>query len=83
MEPPKEARLGPPWSRAKTRRDVVVAQQGQVFQLTPSGAHSAPWAYRYRIGGRGSRRVQRGGFASEQAAAEALERALDQLRREQ
>ena len=35
------------------------------------------WAYRYRVGGRGSRRVQRGGFPSEQAAAEALERALD------
>jgi hypothetical protein len=27
--------------------------------------------------------VQRGGFASEQAAAEALERTLEQLRREQ
>jgi integrase len=41
------------------------------------------WAYRYRVGGRGSRRVQRGGFASEQAAAEALEKVLEQLRREQ
>jgi hypothetical protein len=29
------------------------------------------------------RRVQRGGFASEQAAAEALERVLEQRRREQ
>jgi integrase len=41
------------------------------------------WAYRYRVGGRGSRRVQRGGFASEQATTEVLERALEQLRREQ
>jgi hypothetical protein len=35
------------------------------------------WAYRYRAGGRGSRQVQRGGFGSEQAAAEGLERALE------
>ena len=39
------------------------------------------WAYRYRIGGRGSWRVQRGGFASEQDAGEVLERALERLRR--
>src|SRR5438094_2956772 len=32
------------------------------------------WAYRYRVGDRGSRRVQRGGFASEVDAGEALER---------
>jgi hypothetical protein len=41
----------------------------------------ALWAYRYRVGGRGSRRVQRGGFASERDAREALERALETLRR--
>jgi hypothetical protein len=41
------------------------------------------WAYRYRAGGRGSRRAQRGGFESEQVAVEALERALERLRREQ
>ena len=35
------------------------------------------------VGGRGSKRVQRGGFESEQAATEALERVLEQLRREQ
>jgi hypothetical protein len=40
------------------------------------------WAYRYRVGGRGSRRIQRGGFATEQAAVEALDRALERLRRE-
>jgi integrase len=82
MEPPKEALLGPPWSRAKTRRDVVVAQQGQVFPLKSRGTETR-WAYRYRVGGRGSRRVQRGGFQSERAAVEALERALERLRREQ
>jgi hypothetical protein len=37
----------------------------------------------HRVGGRGSKRVQRGGFASERDAAEALERELERLRREQ
>jgi integrase len=60
-----------------------MAQQGQVFPLAEQGRDGTRWAYRYRVGGRGSRRVQRGGFASEQAAVEALERALEQLRREQ
>jgi len=41
----------------------------------------ALWAYRYRTGGRGSGRVQRGGFTSEVDAGEALERALERLRR--
>lgn len=59
-----------------------MSQPGQVFPLKAGGAGSG-WAYRYRLGGRGSRRVQRGGFASEQAAADALEHALEQLRREQ
>jgi hypothetical protein len=39
------------------------------------------WGYRYRSGGRASRRVQRGGFGSEQDARESLERALEQVRR--
>jgi hypothetical protein len=39
-------------------------------------------AYRYRTGGRDSRRLQRGGFASEQDARDALERELERLRRE-
>lgn len=60
-----------------------MAQQGQVFPLAAQGGGGTRWAYRYRVGGRGSRRVQRGGFASEQAAAEALERVLERLRREQ
>jgi hypothetical protein len=61
-----------------------MTQQGQVFPLTGQSRDGMRrWAYRYRVGGRGSRRVQRGGFASEQASAEALDRVLEQLRPEQ
>src|SRR6476620_11594137 len=59
-------------------------QQGQVLRLTTTSAEGEPlWAYRYRVGGRGSRRVQRGGFASEQDAFRALERELERLRRQE
>jgi len=54
-------------------------QQGQVFRLSGGGDKKGVWAFRYRVGGRGSRRVQRGGFASERDASEALERALEVL----
>lgn len=50
-----------------------MAQQGQVFLLAGRGTDGTRWAYRYRVGGRGSKRVQRGGFESQQAAAEVLE----------
>src|SRR5437016_3548035 len=56
-------------------------QQGQVFKLRGGDGRDV-WAFRYRVGGRGSRRVQRGGFASERDASEALERALEHVRRE-
>jgi len=60
-----------------------MVQQGQVFQLTRCGPGGERlWAYRYRTGGRESERVQRGGFASEQDARDALERELERLRRE-
>src|ERR671911_1074598 len=60
-----------------------MVQQGQVFQLTRCGRGGERlWAYRYRTGGRDSQRVQRGGFASEQDARDALERELERLRRE-
>src|SRR5205809_3591257 len=60
-----------------------MVQQGQTFELTRRGPDGQPlWAYRYRTGGRDAKRVQRGGFASEQDAREALERELEQLRRE-
>ncbi len=48
----------------------------------PNETPGRQWAYRYRSGGRGSRRVQRGGFASEQDARDALERELKRVRRE-
>ena len=59
-----------------------MTQQGQVFAMKSNGPSGAPlWGYRYRAGGRGSRRVQRGGFVSERDAAESLDRALDRVRR--
>jgi hypothetical protein len=61
-----------------------MSQQGQLIRLKRTGRDGEPlWAYRYRAGGRDSKRVQRGGFASEHDAAEALERELERLRREQ
>jgi integrase len=60
-----------------------MSQQGQLIQLKRTRRKGEPlWAYRYRTGGRDSKRVQRGGFASERDAAEALERELERLRRE-
>ena len=62
---------------------VDVFQHCQVVRLTSMGLEGTPlWAYRYRIGGRDGKRVQRGGFASEGDARAALERALERLRRE-
>ena len=59
-------------------------QQGQILRLKASDGDGRPlWAYRYRDGGRGSKRVQRGGFASEQDAREALQHPLETLRRAQ
>jgi integrase len=60
----------------------MMLQQGQVFKLRTDTDAKSLWAYRYRVGGRGSRRVQRGGFVSERDASEALERALERVRRE-
>jgi integrase len=58
-------------------------QQGQVFALATCDRDGRRlWAYRYRTGGRDARRVQCGGFRSEADARAALERALEQLRRE-
>jgi hypothetical protein len=54
-------------------------QQGQVFELETRGSDGGRlWASRYRAGG-GAKRVQRGGFASEQDASDALERAIERL----
>jgi len=35
-------------------------QQGQVFRLKGGTDEASCWAYRHRVGGRDSRRVQRG-----------------------
>jgi hypothetical protein len=60
-----------------------MSQKGQLFPLKQTGREGEPlWAYRCRLGGRGSKRVRRGGFASERDAAEALGRELERLRRQ-
>ena len=55
-------------------------QQGQVFKLTATGADGEPlWAYRYRVGGRGSARLQVGGFSTRAEAQRALQNKLARL----
>jgi integrase len=52
-------------------------QHGQIFELKATGPAGQPlWAYRYRLDGRGSRRIQRGGYATAEDAHDALQRAL-------
>ena len=47
----------------QSTKGSVTAQAGQVFQLRRPGPDGRTlWAYRYRAGGRDSKRVQRGGF---------------------
>ena len=49
-------------------------QQGQVFKLKARCAEGEPlWAYRYRVAGRGSARLQVGGFSSKAEAQRALQ----------
>jgi hypothetical protein len=56
----------------------VVIQQGQVLKLKARCADGDPlWAYRYRIAGRGSTKLQVGGFSSK---AEGAEGASEQAR---
>jgi integrase len=69
-------------SSAVEQGGAVMLQQGQVFKLTSKDRDGTPfWAYRYRTGGRDARRVQQGGFATEDDAWGALERVLERLRR--
>jgi integrase len=57
-----------------------VIQQGQVFKLKARSADGEPlWAYRYRVAGRGSARVQLGGFSSRAEAQRALQNKLARL----
>jgi len=63
--------------------DPSDGKQGQIIELARRGRDGERlWAYRYRTGGRDSKRVQRGGFASELDARDALDRELERLRRE-
>ena len=49
-------------------------QQGQVFKLQARCVDGEPlWAYRYRVAGRGSARLQVGGFGSKAEAQSALQ----------
>jgi hypothetical protein len=52
-------------------------QHGQVFPKNETN-----WAYRYRLAGRGSKRLQRSGFPTQLAAEQALHRELDRDRHE-
>src|SRR5580765_5892602 len=57
-----------------------VIQQGQVFMLQATCADGEPlWAYRYRVAGRGSARLQVGGFGSKAEAQRALQNKLARL----
>jgi integrase len=57
-----------------------VTQQGQVFKLKARCADGEPlWAYRYRIAGRGSARLQVGGFSTKAEAQRALQNKLARL----
>jgi hypothetical protein len=52
-------------------------QQGQVFKLKARCADGEPlWAYRYRVAGRGSARLQVGGFGTRAEAQRALQNKL-------
>ena len=55
-------------------------QQGQVFKLKARCADGEPlWAYRYRVAGRGSARLQVGGFSTRAEAQRALQNKLARL----
>src|SRR6478752_2079167 len=62
------------------RGGSAVIQQGQVFKLQATCADGEPlWAYRYRVAGRGSARLQVGGFGSKAEAQRALQNKLARL----
>jgi hypothetical protein len=57
-------------------------QHGQIFELKTTGSSGQRlWAYRYRLDGRDSRRIQLGGYASADDARAALQRALTATQR--
>jgi hypothetical protein len=59
-----------------------MSQQEQVFTQRSTAANGTPlWGYRNRLGGRDAARVQKGGYASEDDARQALVRALERVPR--
>ena len=57
-------------------------QHGRIIELKTTGpGRPRLWAYRYRVDGRGSRRIQRGGYLTADDAREALQQALTATRR--
>jgi integrase len=57
-------------------------QHGQIFELKTTGPDGRRlWAYRYRIDGRDSRRIQRGGYLTADEARAALQQALTAAQR--
>src|SRR5215207_5332922 len=57
-------------------------QRGQIFELKTTGPGGQRlWAYRYRLDGRGSPRVQRGGYLTADDARSALQQALTAAQR--
>jgi integrase len=57
-----------------------VIQQGQVLKLKARSADGEPlWAYRYRLAGRGSARLQVGGFSTRAESQRALQNKLARL----
>jgi hypothetical protein len=59
-----------------------MVQQGQLLPLKSPGAEGTIWAYRYRAGGHESNGCSGAASQTEQAAAQALDRALERLRQE-
>jgi hypothetical protein len=57
---------GPPSrspSASKNKEVIAMSQHGQLIQLKRTGRDGKPlWAYRYRVGGRRAKRVQRAGL---------------------
>jgi hypothetical protein len=57
-------------------------QYGQIVELKTTGPEGRRlWAYRYRLDGRGSRRIQRGGYLTADDAKQALHQALTAAQR--
>ncbi len=51
-------------------------QHGQILELKTTGPGGQRlWAYRYRLDGRGSQRIQRGGYLTADEARAALQQA--------